>query len=393
MPQFYTFNMLKIRNLFVFYLFIFTCSCQNKQDGNMIINPQEAEAEKLFMSDYFSELEYISLETSPNCLIANKSRIYVFDDYVITAAYRQCFLFDRKSGRFIKEIGQYGKGPDEYNSTLKGYIVNEKTGKIYMGGGNHLLEYDLFNKTPKKIPGPSLFEVCFISDSLWVQCAPNFFGNNANRLVFFNREKVIDSIPNYQRFSLNSNVISIISHEDIFYRYNESVYYKNIFNDTLFKIIKTKIEPAWIFNLGALQPPYSLRESPQTLYHDLKKYSQIHSIFEADPFLFFSMRYNNADSVFLFDKKTHQTRLINSGKEPCKGFYNDIDGGLPFWPSYINSRQELVCKYEAHLFKENFNYSPDEVKDKTAHEKLKSIAVAIKEEDNPVIVIAKLKRK
>jgi len=382
-----------VYKLALLWLFIIMFSCQNLQYENKNIKPNKAKKEILFMSDYFSDVEYIQLETTSECLIDRNPKIYVFDNYVISIARRQCFLFDRKTGKFIKKIGRYGRGPGEYIYPFLGkYIVNENTKKVYMGGGNCMLEYDLSDQV-SAIPISSLSNVCIITDSLWVQSQPNYFGNNTNQLMFFNREKMIDSIPNYNQFSLESNHMVVISNEITFYRYNESAYYKNLFNDTLFKIVKTGIEPAWIFDLGNLQPPYYLRKNPRTLGKELNNYSQIHSIFEVDSYLFFSQYYYNADSVFLHDKNTHQTVLLDCGKERNKGFFNDIDGGLSFWPSYVNSQQELICVYEAFDFKENFNYSPQKViKNADALEKFKKIATNIKEEDNPIIIIAKLKK-
>ena len=384
--------MTKLINALIFFFILFIIfSCQKTQHENKI-NPNKAKVNILLMSDYFSDLEYIKLETTSDCLIDNNPQISVFDDYVISIARRQCYLFDRKTGKFITEIGRYGNGAGEYKNTLYGYVVNEQTHTVLMRGGNSFLEYDLSDNSYKVIPIKPLFSVCVISDSTWVQCEPNIMGNNINQLLFFNREKLIDSIPNYHLFSLEYVAFNIISYENIFYRYNESAYYKNLFNDTLFRINKTKIEPAWIFDLGNLQPLYHLRKDPRTLDDELKKFIQIRSIFEVDSYLFFSQKYYNADSVFLYNKKTHQTVLLDCQKEYNKGFFNDIDGGLSFWPSYVNSQQELICINEAFDLKEKFNYSQQNVKNRNAHEKLKKIVTDIRDEDNPIIVIARIKK-
>ena len=59
-------------------------------------------------SDLIQDPEYIPLETNDSCLIRNGATFYATDDYIVSIARRQIYLFDRRTGRFVREIGKAG---------------------------------------------------------------------------------------------------------------------------------------------------------------------------------------------------------------------------------------------------------------------------------------------
>jgi hypothetical protein len=101
--------------------------------------------------------------------------------------------------------------------------------------------------------------------------------------------------------------------------------------------------------------------------------------------------------VGLYDIRRGKTELLD--RDPISkrfGFVNDIDGGLSFWPQYyIESENALVQVLEAYemkglLTEEYFAAHP--AKDPAAHARLRELLKNLKEDDNPVIVVAKLKK-
>ena len=76
------------------------------------------------------------------------------------------------------------------------------------------------------------------------------------------------------------------------------------------------------------------------------------------------------------------------------GLINDLDGGLSFWPRYYTSESELIDFWQAYEMKEILTkeyFSAHEIKNPQAHQKLNEMLIKLDEEDNPVIVIGKLK--
>lgn len=63
------------------------------------------------MSKLFDKIEYVPLETNKNCLLKPSAAYYVTKDYIIAMnIFYNTYLFDRKTGKYIREIGSEGGG-------------------------------------------------------------------------------------------------------------------------------------------------------------------------------------------------------------------------------------------------------------------------------------------
>ena len=369
-------------------------SCSNKQTSSETILVNDAIQMRVNLSDYVVSLEYIPLETQQECLIDRNPSFYVFDEYIVTTTSQQCFLFDC-SGKFIREIGRVGSGPDEYRSAGWG-VINEKIQTVLFPGWNKRIEYSINGKATRYfpfIPNTST-ATAYVSDSILVLGVGNPSGDAINQLVFINQENVVDSIPNYQFFNpLDPNTFGGFGNEFSFYRYRDDLYYKNLFNDTIFRIKDNKLHPVWVFDMGHYHLPRSIMANMNTFMTERMKYNSLQNILEADPFLLFTIARERSDSTFIFDKRKGQVFIMQK-EQNLKGFYNDIDGGMPFLPAYINGKQELVSflyPYEIKEILTNEYFARKNILDEAANLRLKEMIMRLQEDDNPVVVIARLK--
>ena len=99
--------------------------------------------------------------------------------------------------------------------------------------------------------------------------------------------------------------------------------------------------------------------------------------------------------VGIYDITNQKTRLLDSDPvSRLTGLINDLDDGLSFWPRYCTSDNELIDIWQAHemegILTEEY-FAAHEIKYPQAHQKLKELLKNLDEEDNPVIVIGKLK--
>ena len=87
----------------------------------------------------------------------------------------------------------------------------------------------------------------------------------------------------------------------------------------------------------------------------------------------------------LFDKRSGELKLMNQPVKKKLGFNNDMDGGPVIWPAYISTNDELVSFIHPEEFIEYY--------DKIPHPSagLTEIANKIEWDDNPIIIITKLK--
>jgi hypothetical protein len=97
----------------------------------------------------------------------------------------------------------------------------------------------------------------------------------------------------------------------------------------------------------------------------------------------------------IYDATNQTTQLLDTDPvSRMPGLINDLDGGLSFWPKYYTSDNELVDIWRAEDMKEYLTeeyFTAHEIKDPIAHQKLKELVQKLDIDNNPVIVIGKLR--
>jgi len=86
---------------------------------------------------------------------------------------------------------------------------------------------------------------------------------------------------------------------------------------------------------------------------------------------------------FVYDRKRCTTRALEYNEEyGYAGFTNDIDGGILFYPKYMNEGKmyQLVDAIDFIEYAQKGN-----------SQKMKQVAATLTEESNPVMVVATLK--
>ena len=91
------------------------------------IQKQIQKVQEVPVSKFSDDLEYIPLELTPT--IGQDMKINLTKDYIIVRNYARgvnslLLLFDRKSGKFIRQIGKIGRGPEEYHGHLTAFIIH-----------------------------------------------------------------------------------------------------------------------------------------------------------------------------------------------------------------------------------------------------------------------------
>ncbi|MDR2120443.1 MAG: 6-bladed beta-propeller, partial [Tannerella sp.] len=70
-------------------------------------------AEEFALDKAVSELEYIPLETTKNCLVSRLHNVYMIGDNLLVNDMFNLYIFDRQ-GKFIRPVGRRGQGPSDY---------------------------------------------------------------------------------------------------------------------------------------------------------------------------------------------------------------------------------------------------------------------------------------
>ena len=144
-------------------------SCNSREELHNDIQRMKTSHTKvqtqLFASDVISEIEYVALETNPQCLIGERTKVSVSENHILVYSRDEveCFLFSRE-GKFIRRIGEKGNGPEDYNVNDDYYIkIDEKTGMIYLIGRHSICSYRITGEFFKKLNLNELLKALGIS--------------------------------------------------------------------------------------------------------------------------------------------------------------------------------------------------------------------------------------
>lgn len=345
------------------------------------------------LSDFVESITYIPLSTSDDALVDQYPLLYATKDYIISVKSKKCLLFDRKNGFFVREIGSYGRGPGEYRSTL-GFFNDDLPTFYFKGWNGNLIKYtvDGVFRGNIHIPGyndsfdsPTYpMNYSFINDTLIVCDLLIALGTETKSMLIFNENgKLLKSVPNYnilqtkQRYVLETGAGN-------FYRFNDNLFYQNKYNDTVFQVSVDGKTPYIVIDRGKYSPPF---ESKWGLIDNKRHYNFISmsKFSENSRFMMFDFNYNGGKYFALYDKSVKSLKVAHN---PA-GIKNDVDEFLDLSFSYLNSEGELVSYIDAVDIINWIEENPKKFKElKTELQFLQDIEIT----DNPVVVIAKLKK-
>ena len=382
-----------------------------------LVNPQE---EIIPMSRFFSDkVEYVPLEMNEVCPLKT---YYITSQSIIGVnPLNSAYLFDRKTGGFIKQISKVGTGENEYRRfPITNYGFDEKNKTLFFHDVNQWKGFDVKgNKKVTKIimpkysdqgltlPKESGGSARHVNDNSqnisndWLKGEinnPYPFGNNTYigyvnnttgdvnvKLVIFDKQgQVLKSFPNYQRYGKRTMENPL--NEGKFYNYHNTVYFLELYADTLFAVYPDRLEPHIIFNMGDKKASYSDVVENQTF--KVGRYFVYH-VKETSSYVFFCYIIGSVwvnESVWVngyYDKKLKKTYVCKTvdGKA---GYLNDIDGLPDFHPLLITNQDEFLGVL-----------SPEDlasINTNTVSKRgLDLLSQVDKAKYSPIIVIAKLK--
>jgi len=368
-----------------------SCSQHESADKKSveIIKLKEAFANRksITINDISINFEYVRLETKDECLTGTRLAVYSNDQYLIAIDRKKILLFDRKDGKFIREIGHMGNGPGEYSRTYNIMPFNEGKNIVYAGRNKKRYGYSLDGQLKDTLSIPELVsEIGNIDDNIFAAFLPDYQGGEKNKIIIFNhKDSLLKTFPNYLSAPKTLSFF-VWNPNSWFYKLNKQLYFYQLFNDTLFHVKTNSITPRYVFNMGPYSPPYEMKTSPK---FEPDKYFVMQTIQESSKYLFCSFNFNKKNYTAIFDKNKRTTVVNDYSPESGHGFINNINDFVPLEFSSINEEDELICTIDAYKIKLWFEENPEKINQ--LPEYLKNLN-NIQETNNPVIIIAKLKK-
>ena len=123
-------------------------SCKSKSDDDKTITVNLAEVNKkrvVTLSDWVSEPEFIILDSSCEDAYTEGGYCCLSDNYIGKYGSGQVYkLYDRRTGKFLRNIGKVGKNSGEYSNVYNS-VIDEQNSRVYILSWNakELLCHDL----------------------------------------------------------------------------------------------------------------------------------------------------------------------------------------------------------------------------------------------------------
>ena len=343
---------------------------------NIIDNLSDAQNVKL--STIASSIDYCALEANKKSLLPLNMLYYATNNHVVAIGDHGCYVFDRKTGDFVRQVARKGQGPGEYTEVVDRFWDAKNEQVCFWNGRNYLfynIDGTFSHQTGRFRHHMDPF---FRHEDLYVGYVSNRLANEKSRIAFYDKKGIlVDSIYNYRSWERTRPGYSGVG-DNWMYIFHDSLYYKDIYCDTLYQIKDFMLHPRYIFNTGGLAVPYEMQEGGQ---HEMsssgmidryEKYINFYSIHEDNKYLYIRVKHKKKYHYIMYDKKENTQMGISV-------FENDLDGGLPFWPMQMISDKEMMglCLAEALLELD---------RSKITDEKLINLLNNLDEDSNPLVV-------
>jgi hypothetical protein len=386
------------KSILIITLYCFFAASCNKEGNNQIIviNPDKFIKSEVKISEIAESIQYIPLAFTPslNFII----ELQMTDDHIFLVSgggnKGEIYKYDL-NGNFISTIGKAGRGPGEYRYGFT-FTVDRENERVFVLDKPKILTYSFSGE--------------FLSDILLSDTEPDFDAIRYynNKLFLFENIKygkakynwaVLDASGNIESFKKNSlsQFKSINAFMDkTVSGFNGKFNYWNKFNDTIFSVDSEGYTAKYLFSQG------DYRVTPEVV--DNEKYFfancfRPQNILESEKYFIIKYFLAGQEGYAVLNKKEKQFKSIeyDLSEKKSKGFINDIDGGVPLSPFgyYTKSKSEYIVSWfnayelKAHVESDAFKNSTPKYPEKK--KELEQLANRLNENDNPVLMLVKLK--
>ncbi|GHT67439.1 hypothetical protein AGMMS50239_30610 [Bacteroidia bacterium] len=337
------------------------------------------------LSELTEELQILKLDDADAALV-KETNVEISDNYILVKGEQQIpyKLFDKKTGKFLNNIGAFGQGPNEYRNVYDQQI-DELNNRIYLlpWQTRKILVYDLNGKALDPIPlcneaPKGKFNVDTKAGTVIVSVLP-FTGAPAVVWQQTTDGKLLKSIapgpialtPDFSNevsaFKTNNNfdffIFSFVPRADSIYRYNT---------------VQNKLIP--LFTLD-----FKNRERTIHFYSELPNY--------------FMGEFSEPKKITEHLTTTQNNRFYIIDKNTLKGSFfkleNDFLGNVEItYPIFRFNDEYYVCNVDPGNLKDELEKTLDTNKKLTTElrAKLTKLKNSITDNDNNYILYAKLKK-
>lgn len=385
-------------------------SCLGRKDSNpnqievdLSVNIDNAETRKLNLSEIASDFRMVILETNEASLLNSPSEFALNDEFILIVDRDQkpAKLFTNE-GKFIRDIGDIGVGPDEYLSVVSPHI-DEKDNSIWLLlGGNYSHPKEgwiyVYNNTGMLINKINTFQ--------------RSEDQSANRLLIHNNKVIqpgnvnsknmiaIKSIDNEKDIKIKnripSNYFTYTTNTSIVYPFQEYYHLKIGESDTIYSLspegiitpIATVFTNRFKFDEEKIKDARS-SSGPgrfENIQAAVEGCYSIKLLGETTKYFLLTVTING---------KAQTTKLLAVDKVSKESFFCEIINDYQFditasRQPIIYNNEYIIFHYPAITFIETLKKKIQNTKDENTISELEILSETIKPDDNDILLICKL---
>jgi hypothetical protein len=301
------------------------------------------------ISEFADTILYIPLETGPESLLRRIVQLKLTDKYILINSTNKLFLFS-KDGKFIRQIGKYGKGPGEYLRIVH-FIVVKDTIYISSTGKQSLLIYNIDGNFLKEKPTPFPFtKFNYTIDHNIIA----YQRHEGTLIKFDSNLNVLDTIVVEHGVDSDKRRMFVLwdDSDTYFHKCGKRLLFTNYINDTIWDITNGCKKIAYILdNADKLLPwKYQIEYSQGDFPRFIKNATPYQKIYLAETsyYLFlFQKGWTEEDinTIYLLDRASG---IIKKGNIPV--VFDDLIGKQELTPRYF-SHNCLIATLHPYVLK------------------------------------------
>ncbi|WP_158288427.1 6-bladed beta-propeller [Mucilaginibacter psychrotolerans] len=348
------------------------------------------------LSEVAKSSEYVKLTAPDSILLTDDLNVDFYDKFLLVwdRATQRAFLFDRL-GKYLKTISRQGKGPGEY-VYLSGVKVDQQKNLAFIldAAQQKVIKIDLTTESFQEIKIKiKPIDMYLLGDGRILLFTPS----SGRKLILNSHIYIID----YNGKVLGEqNLPDVVDEQDYIsraqvYSFHNKQHIWQTTTDDIFELdaqdkLKT-VDLLWDDKMM----PYDGRNNKELKKKYIKQYLLLRSVFESDNYYMINAIYKQTRRNLLYNKKTKKCMNVTFKDRLLDvGLINDIDGGMPFWPTGQGSETVFYSIVNPIKFQEVVSNSYTQAfpfKDAVSHKKMELLLKGLKEDDNPIIQIVYMK--
>ena len=304
----------------IIIVLFFCISCNTNQKNTSVSTKSKIPQTKILGNNVgsleFEEIKKVKLDTHAENILGNDLFVKLSNDdfYILDLDHQKSVLVFDSRGKYKAKIGKVGKGPGEYIEP-RDFIINQDKIEIISGSGfkTSIYRYDHRGKFISSVPYEYIaFSFENIYDDLYA-FSTSYNGYFSHRL-YLSDENGIE----VEKLLKNNTKISLPVIENCFSKFKTNLFYRESFNNTIYKIDNYELVPYLELDFGRYNIPSSFFSTPiekgfeilnKNGFANIKRYyeNKLYSLIEI------TIQKENSKArtiLLLYNKKNKTTRKL-----------------------------------------------------------------------------------